>query len=114
MATPAPPCRARVPPERAAPACRTLSTYWDTAGRIAPRPEHAPSPRTQGDFDGAIDLVVEPTEGSSGRVRVVRAEMEPVFRRLTNGGRRQVAPLVKVTSEAGLLKRLAADLEEFI
>ena len=30
--------------------------------------------------------------------------------RLTNGGRKQFVPLVKVTSEARLLKRLRADL----
>ena len=45
-------------------------------------------------------------------MRVVRAEMEPVWRRLTNGGRRQVAPLVKVTSERRLLKQLSSDLRE--
>lgn len=63
----------------------------------------------QGDFDGAIDILVE-----QHRVRVVRAEMEPVFRRLTNGGRKQVVPLVKVTSERILLERLQQDLEEFL
>jgi len=59
----------------------------------------------QGDFDGAIDVLVEPN-----RVRVVRAEMEPIWRRTIKGGRKQVAPLVKVTSESRLLERLAADL----
>lgn len=64
--------------------------------------------RVKGDFDGAIDVIVE-----RSRVRVVRAEMEPVWRRGTDGSRRQVSPLVKVTSEAYLLKRLAEDLREF-
>ena len=61
--------------------------------------------RVPGDFDGAIDLLVEPR-----RVRVVRAEMEPVWRRLSNGARRQVAPIVKVGSESRLLKALLRDL----
>ena len=61
----------------------------------------------RGDFDGAIDVYVE-----AGRVRVVRAEMEGVWRRMTDGSRRQVAPLVKVASEARLLKKLEADLRD--
>ena len=64
--------------------------------------------RIKGDFDGAIDLLVE-----EGRVRLVRAEMEPVWRRTIDGGRKQVTPLVKGESEARLLKRLFEDLEEF-
>ena len=63
--------------------------------------------RMRGDFDGALDFVVE-----EGRVRVVRAEFEPQWRRLTNGARRQVVPIVKVTSEARLLARLQQDLED--
>ena len=61
----------------------------------------------RGDFDGAIDVYVE-----AGRVRVVRAEMEGVWRRMTDGSRRQVAPLVKVASEARLLRKLEADLRD--
>ena len=61
--------------------------------------------RVKGDFDGALDLLVE-----DGRVRLVRSEMEPVWRRLSNGARRQVAPLVKVGSEARLLEALREDL----
>lgn len=61
--------------------------------------------RMKGDFDGAIDLLVE-----ERRVRVVRAEMEPVFRRGKDGSRIEVTPLVKVESEARLLARLDADL----
>ena len=45
-------------------------------------------------------------------MRVVRAEMEGVWRRMTDGSRRQVAPLVKVASEARLLKKLEADLRD--
>ena len=45
--------------------------------------------RIKGDFDGAIDLLVE-----EGRVRVVRSQMEPVFRRTLDGGRKEVKPLV--------------------
>ena len=63
--------------------------------------------RVKGDFDGAIDVYVE-----AGRVRMVRAEMEGVWRRGTDGSRRQVAPLVKVSSEARLLKKLEVDLRE--
>ena len=63
--------------------------------------------RIKGDFDGALDLLVE-----AGRVRVVRSENEPVWRRMIDGGRRQVAPLVKTTSEQIVLKRLAKDLRE--
>ena len=36
--------------------------------------------------------------------------MEGVWRRMTDGARRQVKPLVKVTSERRLLERLGADL----
>ena len=61
--------------------------------------------RVKGDFDGAIDVYVE-----AGRVRMVRAEMEGVWRRGTDGSRRQVAPLVKVSSEARLLQKLENDL----
>ena len=61
----------------------------------------------RGDFDGAIDVYVE-----AGRVRVVRAEMEGVWRRMTDGSRRQVAPLVKVASEARLLQKLEDDLRD--
>ena len=64
--------------------------------------------RVKGDFDGAIDVLVE-----EGRVRVVRAEMEPVWRRSKTEGRKQFTPLVKGASEARLLRRLAADLEAF-
>ena len=63
--------------------------------------------RVKGDFDGAIDLLVE-----DGRVRVVRSQMEPVFRRTLDGGRKKVAPLVKVESERRLLRRLADDLRD--
>ena len=63
--------------------------------------------RMPGEFDGAIDLLVE-----QARVRVVRAEMEPVWRRMVDGGRRQVAPLVKPTSEQRLLKMLKRDLAD--
>ena len=76
--------------------------------------------RVKGDFDGAIDLLVE--DGTGGgrrlgggvgpRVRVVRSEMEPVFRRLLNGGRKQVKPLAKVASEERLLRRLEEALKE--
>ena len=44
---------------------------------------------------------------------VVRAQMDPVFRRTLDGGRKQVKPLVKVSSEARLLSLLAEDLKEF-
>lgn len=65
--------------------------------------------RLKGDFDGALDLLVE--AGSRGsRLRVVRAEMEPVFRRGKDGSRLEVPPLVKVESEARLLAKLQADL----
>ena len=63
--------------------------------------------RIKGDFDGALDFLVE-----AGRVRVVRSCMEPVWRRLNNGGRRQVAPLVKDASERILLARLQESLLE--
>ena len=36
--------------------------------------------------------------------------MDPIFRRLLDGGRKEVSPLVKVSSEARLLERLEADL----
>ena len=63
--------------------------------------------RFAGDFDGALDLLIE-----EGRVRVVRSENEPVWRRTLDGGRRQVTPLVKPTSEEIVLKKLAKDLRE--
>merc|ERR1712087_109666 len=63
--------------------------------------EEGEEERVKGDFDGAIDVLIEPR-----RVRVVRAEMQPVFRRGTDGSRIKVAPLVKVESEARLLRRL--------
>jgi hypothetical protein len=62
--------------------------------------------RMKGDFDGALDLLVE-----KGRVRIVRAEMEPVWRRSKTEGRKQFTPLVKVESEKRLLRRLAEDLD---
>ena len=62
--------------------------------------------RTKGDFDGALDLLVE-----KDRVRIVRAEMEPVWRRSKTEGRKQFTPLVKVESEKRLLRRMAKDLD---
>ena len=62
--------------------------------------------RMKGDFDGALDLLVE-----KGRIRIVRAEMEPVWRRSKTEGRKQFTPLVKVESEKRLLRRLAEDLD---
>jgi len=38
--------------------------------------------------------------------------MEGVWRRMTDGSRRQISPLVKVTSEARLLQKLEADLRQ--
>jgi len=61
--------------------------------------------RPQGDFDGALDLIVE--QEPVPRVRVVRSEMEAVFRRGTDGSRIEVKPLAKLESEARLLRRLA-------
>lgn len=46
----------------------------------------------------------------TSRVRVVRSEMEPVWRKLLNGGRKQFRPLVKGESEQRLIERLEADL----
>ena len=64
--------------------------------------------RVKGDFDGAIDLLVE-----QGRVRVVRAEMEPVYRRGTDGSRILKKPLVKMESENKILRMLREDIAEF-
>ena len=46
------------------------------------------------------------------RVRVVRSQMEAVFRKSIDGGRMEVKPLVKVASEERLLAMLARALEE--
>jgi hypothetical protein len=104
-----------LPTRASAAAARTLSIPLGTGARIhflASGVEFVgddEEERVKGDFDGALDILIEQRGGQS-RVRVVRGEMEPVWRKLGNGGRRQVAPLVKVTSEARLLERLAADL----
>ena len=68
----------------------------------------------KGDFDGAIDILVEEAAGMAGvpRVRVVRSQMEAVFRKSIDGGRMEVKPLVKVASEERLLAMLARALEE--
>ena len=70
--------------------------------------------RVKGDFDGAIDILVEEAAGMAGvpRVRVVRSQMEAVFRKSIDGGRMEVKPLVKVASEERLLAMLARALEE--
>jgi len=100
-----------LPTRAAAAAAATVSEQLPTGARIrflATGVEFVgedETNRVKGDFDGAIDVLVEPN-----RVRVVRAEMEPIWRRTVKGGRKQVAPLVKVTSESRLLERLAADL----
>ena len=40
----------------------------------------------------------------------MRSEMEPVWRKLLDGGRKQFRPLVKGESEQRLIERLEADL----
>ena len=104
-----------LPTKQTAAAAKTIASWLPSGARIhwlASGAEYVgkdeAEERVKGDFDGAIDLLVE-----EGRVRLVRAEMEPVWRRTLDGGRKQVAPLVKGESEARLLKRLSEDLEEF-
>ena len=113
-----------LPSPAAAAACRTLSEAQSLPSGVrihflASGIEYVSEneeERAKGDFDGAIDVLVEagnPSAGRGPRVRVARAESEPVWRRLTNGGRKQIAPVAKVSSEARLLERLEADLGEF-